>query len=165
MKDYNLDRASLPNFDEYKKQIDEFDKFKTITDKKSVEGVLKIWDEFKNIPEISKIIWGSHKNTPPTNRGCGECVASALRSVVIWNRQLQKSIDYAEFKGVPQAKVTEEVITTLNDEPKDKYDQLSGADYSKTITLEGTKGKPDYFSEAMKEVGDAITQLEVEDMK
>jgi hypothetical protein len=93
----------------YQAELNQYSSFKSITDSKRLNDLLSIWDEFKNLPEVSAKIYGAIKKTPPTNRGCGSCVGEAISSLINWKKHIEKEVDYHySYKGIPQAKVTEE---------------------------------------------------------
>lgn len=96
--------------------LDAFDKTKSMTDVNAVRQCITIWDEWKNIPEVSLVIYGKHKETPKTDMSCGSCVAEAISSLVAWRNAQRQAIPKISFKGVPdmskpKAKVSEEVVT------------------------------------------------------
>lgn len=96
--------------------LDAFEKTKSMTDTQAVKACIEIWDEWKNIPEVSLVIYGKVKLMPKTDMGCGSCVGEAIRSLVAWRNAQRAAIPKIIFKGVPdmskpKAKVSEEVVT------------------------------------------------------
>lgn len=97
--------------------LDAFEKTKSMTDTQAVKACIEIWDEWKNIPEVSLVIYNKVKQTPKTDMGCGSCVGEAIRSLVAWRNAQRADIPKISFKGVPdmskpKAKVSEEVVET-----------------------------------------------------
>lgn len=95
--------------------LDAFEKTKSMTDTQAVKACIEIWDEWKNIPEVSLVIYSKVKQTPKTDMGCGSCVGEAIRSLVAWRNAQRAAIPKISFKGVPdmskpKANVTEEKV-------------------------------------------------------
>jgi len=146
----------IKTMDGYKSELHQFTTFGSISDKVKTKEIIDVWDKFKNEPEIARERYqGVLKITPPTDMGCNSCKSTALRDVVKWVKHLKKDI-YIEFKGVPQARVVEEEVSTLN-ESKDKYDQFKGLPQKKQS-----------YKEVLKDVLDSVEEddrIELSGMK
>jgi hypothetical protein len=93
---------------------------------KEVAGKLvDIWDEWKNIPEISKQIYGSVKNIPKTDKGCSGCVSDAIKNIVNWKKHLEKT---SYYKLVPEGSKSKKKV---NPNPKKLTPKKEGKEQPK----------------------------------
>lgn len=90
------------------------------------------------LADIYEELWPSNKNwgASKVNRTCPSCVSDMMKSLCAHWESMK-----VEFKGVPDVKVTLEYIP----------EGMERKEFSKTITLEDTKGKPEYFKKEIKE--------------
>jgi len=65
-----------------------------MTNKVVATKLIDIWDIWKNIPEVSKRIYGSVKNIPPTNKDCNSCCYNAIKDLINWKKEVEKTSYY-----------------------------------------------------------------------
>lgn len=76
------------------------------SDKDKIKLLAQIWDEFKNIPERKRVIYGTTSaNAPKTDLSCGSCVQDLLTFVYNWRNICSNEVPMMDFKGIPQANV------------------------------------------------------------
>jgi hypothetical protein len=92
----------------YARQLEAWKNGHGFSDRKALQELSDIWDEFSRIPERAEVIYGSKKTVvPSTDLGCGPCVTGLLQFITNWRRLLENEIPVVEFKGIPQAQVIE----------------------------------------------------------
>ncbi len=93
--------------DRFVRQLEAWKKGHGFSDREALQQLANIWDEFKNIPENKKVIYGNAKAQPPkTDMGCSNCIADMLQFVWNWRKHLEHDVS-TYFQGVPQAEVVE----------------------------------------------------------
>lgn len=91
--------------DPYLRELDAWKKGHGWSNRESLKRLAEIWDEFKNIPERKKEIFGSIRSViPNTDLSCGNCVHDLLTFVWNWRAKLEHEVT-VYFQGVPQAVV------------------------------------------------------------
>lgn len=93
--------------DPYLRQLDAWKKGHGFSDSEALKRLADIWDEFKEIPERKKVIYGTlNSNIPKTDLSCGSCVHDLLTFVWNWRAALEHEVS-TYFEGVQVAEVIE----------------------------------------------------------
>lgn len=95
--------------DPYLRQLDAWKKGHGFSDGEALKRLAAIWDEFKEIPERKKVIYGTiNSNIPKTDLSCGSCVHDLLTFVWNWRAALEHEVS-TYFEGVQVAEIVEPV--------------------------------------------------------
>jgi len=123
--------------DPYLRDLDAWKKGHGFSNREALERLAAIWDEFKEIPERKKVIYGNlSSNIPKTDLSCGSCVHDLLTFVWNWRAALEHEVS-TYFEGVQVAEVIEPVKISFDKpqtfpQPEPVYDILTlpVSDYS-----------------------------------
>lgn len=95
--------------DPYLRQLDAWKKGHGFSDTEALKRLADIWDEFKEIPERKKVIYGTLNSAiPKTDLSCGSCVHDLLTFVWNWRAALEHEVS-TYFEGVQVAEIVEPV--------------------------------------------------------
>ena len=109
--------------DPYLRQLDAWKKGHGFSDSEALKRLADIWDEFKEMPERKKVIYGTLNSAiPKTDLSCGSCVHDLLTFVWNWRAALEHEVS-TYFEGVQVAEIVE---LGVNDDPTKIWGEGSG---------------------------------------
>jgi copper chaperone CopZ len=75
-------------------------KIRTVSDGKVKNELAKIWDKYKNLPEISIKRYGRITIEPPTDMTCDECKMKAIKRLTNLYKEVKNDVPKIAYKGV-----------------------------------------------------------------